>query len=248
MVAIDGKDLWRQIPPEEKFELIANAHGRSFLCALTAVIIAATIAVGLRLPWLFWTALIISPLIFQFTAGKAWRNLRPKIMLEHLAVRSAARRYAFAHHSQDLGLVTVFRGTLDEKFDKEDVSAALEAAVENTREAAVWVALFNDAVIMVSEKMGGAELRFAHLIDDELEVKSQSPQSGSEYASDHEVLLTVPDLRGGNARTFKLTSKYPAALIVFEKKLLQIKARRKEQPADVAAEPESTEFDKLWSQ
>jgi len=246
MIAIDAKELWRQIPPEEKFELIAKSHSRGFLCAFTAVVIASTVAVGLKAPWLIWSSLVISPLIFQFAAGKAWRALRPKLMLEHLAVRSAARRYAFAHRSQDLGLVTVFRGTLEEQFSEENISAALEATVENVRESAVWVALFNDAVVMVAERIGGAELKFVHLINDELEIKSESPVSGKEYAPDHVVFLQYPDYRTNQARKFKLTSKYPAALIVFEKKLLQLKSAAKELTPNTQNNSIEAEFDHLW--
>lgn len=246
MIAIDGKDLWRQIPPEEKFEMIAKSHSRGFMSAFTAVVVCCTLAVGLRVPWLIWTSLIVSPLIFQFTAGKAWRALRPRTMLEHLAVRSAARRYAFAHHSKDLGIVTVFRGTLEEQFAEDNIEQALEAAVENLKESAVWVALFNDAVIMLTERAGGADLRFAHLIDDELDVTSESPQSGKEYASDHTVLLRFPDLRTNLPRTFRLTSKHPAALIVFEKKLLQLKTQVK-QPAAGSLPLDNSPLDDLFS-
>ena len=220
MIAIDAKELWRQIPPEEKLELMALSHGKGVMAALINIIILCTIAVGLKLPWLIWTSLIMSPLIFQLAAGKAWRTLRPKIMLEHLAVRSAARRYAFSHRAKDLGLVTVFRGYVEETFDDSRMQEALEAleeSVENNSGASAWIALFNDAVVALSECPGGASLKLAHLINKKLQVEAVSPD-GKEYSNSHQVVLKCEN-NNGQIQTFKITSRYPAALIVFEKKL-----------------------------
>ena len=234
MMAIDAKELWRQIAPEEKIELMSKAHAKGVMTAMIVIVVMCTLAVGLHQPWMVWSSLIISPLIFQMAAGQAWRVVKPRTMLEHLAVRSAARRYAFSHKAQDLGLVTVFRGELQEKFDNNNLEEALEAmevAVETNSESSVWIALFNDAVIAITERRGGAELKMGHLINKKLAVSSNSP-SGKEYAPGHQVLISYED-NAGKERSYIITSRYTGALIVFEKKLrnlLAIEANKAELP------------------
>lgn len=233
MAALDGTEIWRSIPPEEKLELMSQAHAKGIFAAFIGIMLGGTLAVALHLSWLLWASLISAPFIFQFAAGKAWRGLRPRLVLEYLAARSAARRYAFSNKGKDLSLSLMFRGTLTREFDEDKLQEALEATFENTREAAVWVALFGDSVVMMSEEPGGARLQFAQVLNDKISIDSRSTDSGREYANDKEVLLTVKNRRDDEQR-FKLTSKHPAALIVFEKKARQQLEALKKSGADNA--------------
>jgi hypothetical protein len=243
MLTVDTNEIWKQIPPEEKFEMMNKAHSTGVLAAVIVIVVASTVAVGLQIVAILWASLIMSPFIFQFAAGKVWRDLRPRTILEYLGARAAARRYAFTSHSKDLSVSMIFRGHLERQFDNDAIQEALEAAVSNTRESAVWVALFHDAVIMMSEKAGGAQLKFSHLIDDKLKVEATSPD-GADYSNNKELSLTYKD-RSGDVKRYKLTSRYPAALIVFEKKLLQfqqeLSARRRGLAASLAARAEGDE-------
>src|SRR5262245_17453106 len=137
MDRIDNSEAWRQIPPEEKFALMSRAHGSGILACGITIILGCTLAVGLHMPWLMWGSMIASPLIFQFAAGKAWRDLRPKIMLEYLAARSAARRYAYTADSKDLTVSLIFRGHAEEMFEKDAIQDALEAIIANNKSAEV---------------------------------------------------------------------------------------------------------------
>lgn len=215
-------DIWRMIPPEEKFALLARAQSKGVLASSVAIIVGCTIAVALQMSWVMWAVIICSPFVFQFAAGKAWRTLRPKAMLEYLAARSASRRYAFTAKAKDLTPTVMLKGKLEEIFENEKLQEALEAMVANTKEAEVWVTLFGDAVTMISERYGGADLKFAALLDDKLQVSSRS-SDGRDYSSEKELILTVSNKRGEDRR-YKLTSQFPAALVVFEKKLLAQKA------------------------
>jgi hypothetical protein len=212
-------DIWRTIPPEEKLLLMSRAQGTGCIAVLISCLIAAPIAIALQVPWIFWGALLASPFIFQFAAGRAWRDLRPRVMLEYLAARSAARRYAFANKSKELKLELLFRGKLERIFGLEDQMQALEAAVEDTKEAQVWVALFTDAVVLMSEGPGGAHLEFAHPINDRLQMKSDNEGGGSGYQTLRAVELIAPGKKPGTGSNLKITSPYPAALVVFERKL-----------------------------
>jgi len=217
MEKINSKEIWRQIPPEEKFALMSRAHAKGFVVCIIAFIVASTIAVALQLPWFMWGALLLSPFIFQFAAGKEWRGLRPRVMLEYLAARAAARRYAFTIQSKDLALNFMFRGILRREFENDEGHMKeLEWAIEHNKETEVWVALFKDSLVLMSECKGGARVEFAHLLDDKFSAEGRS--DSGEYSSDREVVLSYEDKREGLERAV-LTSKYPAALVVFEKKL-----------------------------
>ncbi len=229
-------DVWRIVPPEEKFEIMAKAQSKGMLACVITVIISSTIAVGFKMSWIMWGSLIICPFIFQFAAGKAWRTLRPKTMLEYLAARSASRRYAYTtSKAKDLTPNLIFRGNMEEVFGNDQIQEAMEAMIDNTKDAEVWVTLFGDAVVLISEKLGGAELKFAHVLDDKLSVTSRAP-NGSDYSAGKELYFEARDKDGTKKRSFKLTSKYPAALVVFEKKLKTLKANLAASPVANAAE------------
>lgn len=235
MVALDGTEIWRTIPPEEKLELMSQAHAKGIFAALVGIMLGGTLAVALHQGWLLWASLISSPFIFQFAAGKAWRGLRPRLVLEYLAARSAARRYAFSNKGKDLTLNLMFRGKLSQVFDEENLQEALEAVFENTSEAAVWVALFGDSVVMMSEDVGGARLQLAQVLNDKISIDSRPADSGRDYANDKELLITIRTKRE-EERRYKLTSKHPAALIVFEKKARQQLETLKKGGAEADAE------------
>lgn len=237
MAQVDAKDIWRQIPPEEKFLLMSRAQAKGVLACIVMIVTACTVAVGLRQSWIMWGSFILAPFVFQFSAGKAWRSLRPTVMLEYLAARAAARRYAFAANSKDLYLSLIFKGLARSHFDSDDKELReLEAAIENTAKAAVWVALFNDAVVLMSEQAGGARLEFAHLLNDRLEISGQSPSNSGEYTNDREVMLSYTDRKSGEVRRISITSHYPAALIVFEKKIQALKNEVKAKESLMAAQ------------
>lgn len=258
MNAIDATELWRQVPPEEKFELMSRSHAKGIWAAFIVILLGSTLAVGFKADSLMWSSFLISPVVFQLAAGKAWRNLRPAVMLEYLAVRSAARRYAFSNNAKDLSLELVFRATAHEVVDEENGRQALELAFAKRDHESVWITLFKDSLILISECAGGAELRFAHLIDERLHIEGYSPESGSEYGTDRQVTITaIPKgaVKGKGAeagRRIRLTSKYPAALVVFEKRLAQLlEDRQKEQKAllpDPIVDDLEKDEDLFWKQ
>ncbi|MBN8548726.1 MAG: hypothetical protein J0M12_05385 [Deltaproteobacteria bacterium] len=233
MADIDGTEIWRTIPPEEKLELMSQAHAKGIMAASCAILVGGTLAVGLHMPWMLWGSLITAPFVFQFTAGKAWRGLRPRLVLEYLAARAAARRYAFSNKGKDLTVNMIFRGKLTRQFSEEKVQEALEAAIENTKDAAVWIALFGDSVVMMSEDVGGARCQLAQVLNDKIDVESTPGPSGKDYANDKEVFITVRNKKMEEAR-YKLTSRHAAALIVFEKKIRsQMQALKAEKSLEI---------------
>ena len=237
MSQIEDLDIWRIIPPEEKLEMMAYAQSKGVLAVIVALILGGTCAVALKIPGILWFSLATIPVVFQFAQGKAWRTVKPAKVLRYLAARSAARRYAFAQRGNDLNCMLMFRGKIERLYSAENAQDAIEAAIEQNKEAEVWIGLFRDAIVMMSEQPGGAKLEFGHLLNDKVSVEGKSPSDGGDYASDKELIFSYTEdklgddfLESANKRTkqIKLTSKYPAALIAFEKKIQEYRRRQKE--------------------
>lgn len=221
MDTTDAQEFWRIIPPEEKLELLSKSHARGIVSAITAIVVGSTLAIGFKWNWFLWGSMMISPLIFQFASGKEWRKVKPQAILKYLAARSAARRYAFAAQSKDLSVDFMFRGTLEKVQDRQKAEDAIESILEGASEAEVWVTLFRDCIIMMSERPGGAELKFGYLINEKLSITGLSPDGDSDYSNDREIYLTVQE-RKNDEKKYKLTSRFPAALVVFEKKAIEL--------------------------
>lgn len=217
------EEIWRLVPPEEKFEMMAHAQARGVFAASVNIIIMCTIAVGLKLGWLMWFGFIICPFVFQFAAGKAWRNVRPRTLLEYLAARSASRRFAFTVRSKELMPQIMFKGTLEKLYDQDHVQEAMEAIISNNKESQVWVTLFGDAITMIQEYPGGATVKFAALIDKKMTISSLSEED-DDYNGKKVLKLSHTD-KDGNKSDYILKSKYPAALVVFEKKAINIQSK-----------------------
>lgn len=213
----DADELWRQIPPEEKLALLNRSHMSGVVASLGIVFIGAAFAVGLQEVWLFWGSFIVAPLVFQFSAGRSWRSLKPAVMLEFLAAKSAARRFAFTAHAKDLSLQLMFRGKMQEVVVPSDVEEKLEEIERTNLQTAVWIALFRDGVVMMEERPGGAQAHFAQPITSKLELEVENGSEG-EYSNDKALMLGYTHKVFGPRRV-KVTSEYPGALVVFEKLL-----------------------------
>ncbi|MGA1192588.1 MAG: hypothetical protein ACO3XO_09935, partial [Bdellovibrionota bacterium] len=168
------------------------------------------------------TSILVSPLIFQFAATRRWRTLRPKTILEYLAARSVTRRYAFAIKSEQLEHTLIFRGRL--RHESDHVSELDSDDIPSGRsEIDVWIALFPDCVVVISEQRGGAILEFGHLFNSRFSIDSIAAD-GREYSSQLKVFLEYNDRTYGK-HSVCLTSQHAAALNIFAKKMKEILTR-----------------------
>lgn len=228
MALFDDLEAWRQIPPEVKLELMARAHSKGLMVAVGTVLAASTCAVALKVVWLMWAALLFSPIIFQLSASTAWRGLKPSIILRYLAARSAARRYAYTAKSQELNLELIFPAIIEPIIDHDNPMSVLNASMSDMSTKEVWITLFTDCLVVMSEDHGGAKLDIAHILDHKINISSVSAD-GKDYSNEKE--LTISILKEGLTNfgeedmtyNYKVTSKYPAALVVFEKKMIELK-------------------------
>jgi hypothetical protein len=218
-------EVWKRIPPEEKLEMMSAAHANGIAWVLSVIVLGGTLAVGLQIEWLLWGSMLVSPMIFQAAAGKAWRASRPITVLQYLAAKTAARRYAFVIKAQDLYCSMIFRAVLERVIDDPDeqYEDLFETKIRDNK-VNVWVALFGDGLVVMSERLGGAELQFGHLINEKLTIENNANEIGADYSNEKAVFLEYEDREFGKRRV-KLTSRHPAALIVFEKKCREIQTQ-----------------------
>lgn len=219
-------DIWRKIPPEEKLLLMARAQAKGISASSILLGAVGSISLGLRIPWLFWSAFVAVPFVFQIASAKAWRSLKPRTMLEYLAARSAARRYAYSANGKDLVVSLMMKGSLHPDFTPEEEQQAIEARLEQRDKVDVWIALFPDTLVLMSEKAGGAKLEFAQsLFWDKIDVTAEGfDDSGAE----RRLILEVENKRGDRHRWF-LTSPFPAALLVLERRIRTFIAEQRAQ-------------------
>lgn len=245
-------DIWRKIPPEEKLNLMAQAQAAGVFAGIILMVICGTMAMGLKVPWIFWSGVLGIPFVFQFASAKRWRDVKPRTILEYLAARSAARRYAYSAQAKDLAVCMIFKGILGREFQTDQIEEKLEAQINHSDRVEVWVSLFRDTIVMMSERKGGAKLELAHTIDDRVTVQALGfDDSGIERS----VVITIVT-RDNRSISYKLESRYPAALLVFERKVRAFMAQFKEAQekeklafSDVYAGNQSnlSEFDPLQS-
>ena len=223
MDKINSDEAWRFIPPEEKIELMAKAHSKGVFAAVLGIVLGATCAAALEEPWLLWSTLIGSPFVFQFASGRAWRNLKPSLTLRYLAARSATRRCAFAAEAEDLSVKLMFRGELEITSKSESAEERILSQRMSNGPQPVWIALFSDTLVVISESRGGAILELAHPIDQNLKIYRPNGEENSLAPSG----LYIEMVDHHTNKVAKLSSQFPAALTVFEKKYQEFKAHNK---------------------
>ncbi len=195
---------------------MARAQSRGVAASLVILVITGTVAVGLRIPWVFWAAFATIPFAFQFASARAWRDIKPRTILEYLAARSAARRYAYGAQAKDLTVDLMFKGTLQRDFSMLGESEELDARIEDRDKVAVWVSIFADTIVMMSERPGGAKLEMIHSILERIEV---TPEGFDDSNAGSRRLVIEVEVRKGEVERWFLTSSYPAALLVCERKI-----------------------------
>ncbi len=242
---IRENEIWNIVPPEEKLELLARAQVSGITTATIMCAVSFTLAIALKIQWLIWISLCASPLVFQTGASRAWRGLKPKVMLEYLAARSVARRFAYAANSQALDLELLFRGKVSEVKEGEssqlsDAISSIESAAD---EATVWIGLLKDSVVAFRESQGGGVLEFVSITDKRIEVSAKNQDdSKKDYSSNREILIKFNE-SFGKSNAFRITSDYPVALNVLEKKLIARVEHSKKASAEIT-KPKATKNNK----
>lgn len=225
METISADQMWRRIPPEEKFEILSKSHASGTSAVLFSIIVFLVISVGLREQLIFGLAIILIPLIFQRAASKRWRELKPRTIIEYLAVRSAARRFAFAGRARDLSVHQIIRGNWIEEHSE---SAEINGSQLTVQEKPVWLVLLGDSLVCLSESSRGAILEYGAHLRDEFEMQSVEVESSRQKKVPLREFRFWKLSSTTERISCRFTSRYPGAMLVFEHRLNQQKTAVRE--------------------
>jgi len=221
--ALNIDDAWNSVALEERLELISRANAEGILAGLGCIIILGATGYGFNEIWFLWGGIIGSALVIPLFAGYYWRKNKPAVILSYLAVRSVARRYAFSANIIDYDIVLIFRGKMKELFASQEEALLsqqgkaieLDSSVEMVKP--VWICLMRGGFVFLSESVGGAKLEFISPITPDVVCRKAAP---SDNLPEH--ALIISGMGQAKGRTISLFGPYPAALYVFEKKLLDL--------------------------
>jgi hypothetical protein len=224
---------WNGVALEERISLISKAQAEGLSAAVTFSALIGSIAYGFDAIWLFFGGIIASIVIIPLFSSYSWRRSKPEAILKQLAVRSMSRRYAFGIGVPELDISLIFRGYLQEVFDSEEdeilkrSNEVIDIESAPQEERAVWIALLKGAVVILSERAGGAKLEFITALTSEVRCFD------ADEAKDGMRVVTVTG--GGNhkGRKVNLWTPYPGALYVFERQLNHFVAENKNTRASV---------------
>ena len=217
------ENAWNSVALEERLELIARSHAVGLASGLGALVMLASVAYGFDEPLAFFGSLAISVALMPIFSSRYWRKHKPTTILQYLAVRSVARRYALGFNIRELDIVLIFRGRMKEIFESAEERELIlqnrqhdydQMPDEDTR---VWVSLFRGGVVILSEYNGGAKLESVTVLNEETLCRPAKPEEGgSKHAT---VIRGAGD---GRSRLLLIDSKYVGALYVFKQRLTKL--------------------------
>jgi hypothetical protein len=218
------QELWLKVPEEERRELLTYAQSRAVeTCALFTLIGFST-AIGLQTPWLLLAILVLLPITYQIVSGRLWRELKPQTLVRYFVAGSTAQQFAEQLHSRDPSLKLIFRGSLQTIPVKDDIPPETqEQFAEELREEIpapcdVWISLFPDSLVIISEGDNGAQLEFAHSTLQNFAVALDTPEeAGAEHAANRLLIQTTDeDIVTGR---WVLSSPHTETLLACERKI-----------------------------
>lgn len=211
-----SKDVWGRIPPEERLEVLANAQAKGVQAALLLLLMAFSVALGFKLPWIFFSSLLLVPFAFQIMCSKAWYMAKARPMLEYAAARATARLFALNSGARTYEPALIFRAELQPRVDGGGLDSADEQLLEQPSAKQVWVSLFPDTMVIVAEGANGARLELAHSLFENFSITAEGFDESDEAGSKR-VAIEVESRLGAVSR-WNLESRYPATLLACERR------------------------------
>jgi hypothetical protein len=222
VISID--QAWQSVSLEERLELISRAQASGLMATMATMFLIGCMAYGFDKIWLLVVGVAASSFVYPLFSSFSWRTEKPALILAYLAVRTVARRYAFAYNVPDLDIVFIYRAEIRELFrDKAAEELArqeLDVEIDTPVEAykTVWVVLMRGGVVFLWERPGGAKMEFlTHLTNESVLRKPTNNENPPD-----ERALVLEGVAAIKGRALMITSRYPAAHYVFEKKVLAL--------------------------
>ncbi len=214
------KNAWNSVALEERLELVSKAKAQGVAAAICFVLLAGSIGYGFDKIEFLFGGIAASLFVGQLFSFYSWRSNKPEAILKYLAARSVARRYAYGYRLPDLDVILIFKGFYQQIFSDAELEQLYESTKTvdfNTKLAStkpVWICLMRGAVVIMSERRGGAKLEFICPVTAEAELRK--PRPDEEVDPEALVLEGCGPTKG---RIAAITSQYPGAFYVFEKQL-----------------------------
>lgn len=212
-------EVWNTVALEERLELISRSHAQGMIAATVFMVYMGAVAYGFDLIWLLGVGAIGAMLVFSLFSTYVWRRGKPQLILSYLAVRSVARRYAYGYGIPELDVILIFRGQMRELFEEgglAELKQSVDFESSSVGEREVWICLLRGAVLILSERPGGAKLEFIAQVSDEIDCRKPT---GKESEDLPERSIVVHGAGISRGRRVALFSPYPGAMYVFEKQL-----------------------------
>jgi hypothetical protein len=212
-------EVWNTVALEERLELISRSHAQGAIAASVFMVYMGAVAYGFDQIWLLPAALFGAMLVFSLFSTYVWRRGKPQLILSYLAVRSVARRYAYGYGIPELDVILIFRGQMREIFEEGGLAEqkqAVDLDSSGVGDRDVWICLLRGAVMILSERPGGAKLDFVSQVSEEIECRKPTAKDGDDLP-DRTIIVHGAGISRG--RRVALFSRYAGALYVFEKQL-----------------------------
>ena len=120
------EDAWNSVALEERIELIARSQAFGLACGLACLLAIGAMAYGFDQPWLLLGGALGATTIGPIFSSRHWRRYKPATIMEYLAVRSIARRYAVGFNIREVDIVLIFKGTMKELLSQAELEQIAE--------------------------------------------------------------------------------------------------------------------------
>lgn len=214
-------NAWQGVALEERIELISRVRAQGTVMTLLFVVYAASVAYGFDRINLLWLSVALALIMMPLSANRHWGKEKAALLLQYLAARSVARRYAAGLKMGDITPVLFIRGRLHDINEDGTVNTTIEGS-----EPLNWFCLLRSTLIVLTEARGGAKLSYALVINSE--TKAQLHREDDPRKSG---ILHITSVLRGSATDIAVSSPYPAALLALQMKMQQLSSERKKSSA-----------------
>lgn len=220
-MAVSIEHAWNSVALEERIELISRSHATGIIATLASILLCGSIGYGLDQIWLLACGVASSLFVFPLFSSYCWRRGKPSLILAYLAVRAMGRRYAYNYNVRDLDIVLIYRGQIREVYQSEQDKELVRQKYQGTVDFEIgtfrdcWIMLTRGAIVVLTEKLGGAKLDYLTHITHELEVRDPLP---SEVPAPPNAIV-IDGVMSAKGRLMMIASKYPGAHYVFRSNL-----------------------------
>jgi hypothetical protein len=221
--SLSVQNAWNSVALEERLELISRCQANGLVAALTFALMMGSVAYGYDKFYLLTVALGGALLVHPMFSSYTWRRAKPALIMQYLAVRSMARRYAYGFSFNDLDVVIIFRGEMVPQFANEEAemdylskqAVDLEHGINDPIQ--VWICLMRGGLVLLSERVGGAKLEFITPIARDVVARQSSDPDGNATGT-----LSISGVGPSKGKSVMIRSRYPAAMYVFERQIQRL--------------------------